>query len=252
VAAPLAELVSYLDEYLRIAEIPDSSNALNGLQVEGRRDVERIVVAVDASEAAIAAAVEAEADLLLVHHGIFWDGNVPVTGRRYRRLAPLFSAGTALYSAHLPLDIHPQVGNNTVLAGLLGLRIRGTFGDYKGVDVGVWGECDEPMESFKARLDEVVGGGSLLIPGGPDRVSRVGVLTGGGGSYVGAAAAAGLDTMVTGEAAHHVYFDAMEGGLNVLLGGHYATETLGVRALAEHLAHRFDVSWDFLDQPTGL
>lgn len=251
-ATGLRELVLYLDRYLRIDEVPDSANALNGLQVEGRRDVATLAVAVDASEAAILRAVELGADLLLVHHGLFWDGNRPVTGRRYRRLLPLLDAGTALYSAHLPLDVHPEVGNNAVLASQLGLDVRGTFGDYKGVEVGVWGEVGVSREVFGERLRDALGGPARLIPGGPDRVSRVGVLTGGGGDYVQAAAAAGLDTLVTGEGGHHTYFDATEGGVNLYYGGHYATETFGVRALAEHLEARFGVGWTFLDQPTGL
>jgi dinuclear metal center YbgI/SA1388 family protein len=252
VAVPLSELVAHLDEYLRIDQVPDSENALNGLQVAGRRHVRNMAVAVDASEAAILAAVAAEADLLLVHHGMFWDGNLPVTGRRYRRLAPLLASGMALYAAHLPLDVHEEVGNNAVLARRLGLDIRGTFGDYKGLAIGVWGEVALSRESLDARLAAALGAPARLIPGGPAQVARVGVLTGGGGGHVSAAAAAGLDTLVTGEVGHHTYFDAMEGGVNLFYGGHYATETFGVRALAERVEARFGVSWTFLDQPTGL
>jgi dinuclear metal center YbgI/SA1388 family protein len=252
VGVALRELVSHLDEYLRIHEIPDSQHALNGLQVEGRREVGSIAVAVDASEASVMGAVELGADLLLVHHGLFWDGNQPVTGRRYRRLAPLVEAGIGLYSAHLPLDVHPAVGNNAILARELGLEVLGTFGEYKGIDVGLWGEAGWSRGELAARLGEVLGAEARLIPGGPERVERVGVLTGGGGDYVAAAAAAGLDTLVTGEGSHHTYFAAMEGGVNLFYGGHYATETFGVRALAAYLEARFGVTWTYLDQPTGL
>jgi dinuclear metal center YbgI/SA1388 family protein len=252
VVVALTDLVAHLDAYLRIDAIPDSENALNGLQVEGRPEVRRLAVAVDASEASIRGAVEAGSDVLLVHHGLFWDGNQPVTGRRYRRLAPLLEAGVALYSAHLPLDVHDEVGNNAVLARRLGLELRGRFADYKGVELGVWGEARLSRASLETRLREALGGEVRVIPGGPERISRVGVLTGGGGSYAGAALAAGLDTLVTGEGSHHTYFDAVEGGLNLFYGGHYATETFGVRALAEHLEARFGLSWVFLDQPTGL
>lgn len=249
---PLKELSDYLDAYLAVAEVPDSANALNGLQVEAPGPVSKLAVAVDATEASIGAAVAAGADLLVVHHGLFWDGNRPVTGPRYRRLRALLEAGMALYSAHLPLDVHPEVGNNAVLADRLGVAVEGSFGEYKGVEVGVWGVLELRREALCARLDELLGVRVKMIAGGPERVRRVGVLTGGGGSFVGAAVAAGLDALVTGEGSHHTYFEATEGGLNLYYGGHYATETWGVRALGSHLAERFGLEWQYLDLPTGL
>lgn len=248
----LHELVEYLDGYLRVAEIPDYPGALNGLQVEGTRDVHRIAVSVDASEATVRAAVDANADMLLVHHGLFWDGNRPVTGRRYRRLQPLLASGVALYAAHLPLDMHPEGGNNAQLARALGIELQGTFGPYQGVDVGVWGECEIRREALAARLDEILGTRIHMMPGGPEVIRKIGVITGGGGSSIGEAIRTGLDAFVTGEGAHHTYFDAIEGGINVYYGGHYATETFGVRALASHLAKQFGLQWEFLDFPTGL
>lgn len=248
----LHELVEYLNGYLRVTEIPDYPGALNGLQVEGTREVRRIGVAVDASEASVRAAVGSDCDLLLVHHGLFWDGNRPVTGRRYRRLQPLIASGVALYASHLPLDLHPDVGNNAQLARELGIELKGTFGAYQGVDVGVWGECEITREALAARLDERLGVRVHLMPGGPERIRRIGVITGGGGSSIGEAIAAGLDAFVTGEGAHHTYFDAVEGGINVYYGGHYATETFGVRALAAHVAERFGLEWEFFELPTGL
>lgn len=248
----LTEVVEYLDRYLEVRNVPDSSNALNGLQVESEGPVGKVAVAVDATEATIEAAKRVGADLLLVHHGLFWDGNLPVTGRRYRRLRSLLEAGMALYSAHLPLDVHPEVGNNAVLAERLGVMVEGTFGDYNGREVGVRGVLEVRREALCARLDDLLGVRVKMIPGGPERVRTVGVLTGGGGSFVGDALAAGLDALVTGEGSHHTYFDAMEGGLNLYYGGHYATETWGVRAMGERLAERFDLEWEFLDLPTGL
>jgi dinuclear metal center YbgI/SA1388 family protein len=246
-------LLDYLDGYLRIREVPDYPNAVNGLQVEsGRAEVRRIAVGVDAAQHTIDAAVRLGADLLLVHHGLFWDGNQPVTARRYRRLKALMDADLPLYSAHLPLDVHPEVGNNAVLARELGVEIRGTFGDYKGFPVGVWGEIDIRREALCARLDALLGGRVKLVPGGPERVRRVGVITGGAGSETPVAAQMGLDAYVSGEGAHHNYFDAEEGGINLLLGGHYATETFGVRALARHLEEKFGLEWTFIDHPTGL
>lgn len=249
----LSELVAYLDEYLSIGAVPDYASALNGLQVESTSgEVRRIALAVDAAQATIAAAVREGADLLIVHHGLFWDGNRPVTGRRYRRLRALFDADMAVYGAHLPLDVHPEVGNNTVLARALGVEIRGRFGEYKGMPLGVWGELEIGREALAARLDEVLGSRVMMVPGGPERIRRVGVITGSAGDAIGEARAAGLDAFITGEGAHHHYFDAEEGGINLYLGGHYATEVWGVRALAAHLEERFGLPWSFIAHPTGL
>jgi dinuclear metal center YbgI/SA1388 family protein len=251
----LESLLQYLDSYLGIAGHPDYGGALNGLQVEGNPEVERIVAAVDASEAAVAAAVETRADLLLVHHGLFWDGLKPLTGRRYRKIRPLIENRVSVYSVHLPLDAHAEVGNCALLGRALGLTLEGRFGDYKGTPVGWWGSYADALDAdaLRARLSDALGGGDVhLIAGGPERIERVGVVTGGGASFVEEAVAQSLDALVTGEGSHHTHFEAMEMGIHVLFGGHYATETFGVRALAQHLAERFGLEWDFVDQPTGL
>ena len=252
--ADLKEIASYLDEYLRIREIPDEPTAVNGLQVENSGRVTSLVAAVDASQATIAAADPSA--LILVHHGLLWDGNVPIAGRRYRRLRALLDRDAALYSAHIPLDVHPEVGNNVVLAERLGLSIEGWFGDYRGIPLGVWGRAPHILthrDALGAEVAQALGSGAVrVIAGGPERPGRIGIVTGAGGSMIGAARDTGLDTLVTGEGAHHTYFDAMEWGINVIYAGHYATETLGVQALASHLADRFDLPWDFHDHPTGL
>lgn len=246
------DLVAYLDGYLRVAEVPDYPNALNGLQVQNGGEATRIAAAVDASEQTISEAAEAGCDFLVVHHGLFWDGNLPITGRRYRRIRALLDAGIALYSAHIPLDLHPGVGNNAVLARALGIEVQGGFGEFRGMELGVRGRLELRREALAARLDELLGCRIKLVPGGKERVSSVGVITGGGGNMIASAIDAGLDAYITGEGAHHTYFDAMEGGINVYYAGHYATETWGVRALAAHLEQRFDLPWTFLDAPTGL
>ncbi|MBV9110900.1 MAG: Nif3-like dinuclear metal center hexameric protein [Gemmatimonadetes bacterium] len=248
----LRELTDYLDTFLRLHEVPDWSGALNGLQVDSPRAIRRVACAVDAAQATIDAAVAWSADLLLVHHGLFWDGNRPLTGRRYKRLKAILDANLAVYAAHLPLDVHPDVGNNAVLARRLGIDPRGTFGEYKGTAVGVWGELDVSRDELRARTEEALGGPVQLVPGGPERVRRAGVITGAGADEIAAAVAAELDAFVTGEARHHNFFDAEEGGINLLLGGHYATETFGVRALGAHLAERFGLEWTFIDHPSGL
>ena len=248
----LQEITEYLDRYLDVAGVPDYPGAHNGLQVEAGRDVSRVALAVDAAQATIDAAIGRGADLLIVHHGLFWDGTHPLTGRRYRRIRSLLQADVALYSSHIPLDLHDEVGNNAVLARELGVEVRGRFGDFKGVQVGIWGELGIRREALAARLDEVLGGRVRLIPGGPDRVEKVGIITGGAGGEVSGARAAGLDAFITGEGAHHNYFDAAEGGINLYLGGHYATEVWGVRALGDHLQRELGLDTFFIDHPTGL
>lgn len=248
----LEYLIQYLHGYLNLGTHPDYPTALNGLQVEGRGEVSHICTAVDASQAAIEEAIARNADLLLVHHGMFWEGLRPLTGRRLRKVERLISAGLGLYSVHLPLDSHPDVGNCVLLARQVGIDPKGRFGTYQGTEIGCWGALEADRDSFRQTLEDRVGGPVRLIPGGRQRISTVGVITGGGGSLLDQAVRAGLDAYVTGEASHHVYVDALEEGVNVYLAGHYATETLGVQALAQHLSTKFGLSWDFIDLPSGL
>lgn len=245
------EVVDYLDARLAIDQVADYPAALNGLQVANSGRVRRVGAAVDASERAIRRAVAAGCDLLLVHHGLFWDGNRPVTGRRYRKLRLLLEHDVAVYAAHLPLDVHPELGNNALLARALGLELAGEFSEYRGRAIGRWGTTELKREALCARLDDLLGGRVRMVAGGPEVSRRVGVLTGSGGSAIEDALGAGLDTLITGEGPHHTYFDAEEGGINVLFGGHYATETFGVRALAEDVGRRFELEWEFFDLPTG-
>ena len=251
----LADVTRFLDGFLRIADVPDEANALNGVQVENSGQVSRVVAAVDASLETIEEIPPGDPALLLVHHGLFWDGNVPLTGRRLRRVRALLARDIALYSAHIPLDLHPEVGNNVELARVIGLPVEGWFGAYRGVTIGVWGLAPSALAeraALVARLDAELQTRAYLIPGGPAQVRRVGIVTGGAGSMIQAAQAAGLDTFITGEGAHHTFFDAMEDGVNLIYAGHYATETVGVRALGAHLATQFGIPFVFHDHPTGL
>lgn len=245
-------LFQYIDGYLAIDEHPDYPNAMNGLQVGGSIEVAHVCAAVDASVESIRAAAEEDADALLVHHGLFWSGLEPITGRRYRKISTLVRSDVALYSAHLPLDAHPEVGNSILLARAVGVTKEQPFGTYDDVRIGWSGTLEDTREGVRERLEDVVGGPVKVIAGGPETVERVGVVTGGGGSFVGEAADAGLDALITGEGSHHSYVEAVELGVNVFYAGHYATETFGVRALAEHLAERFGLTWSFLDFPSGL
>lgn len=250
----LESLLQYVDEYLSVSDHPDYSVALNGLQVGGPDEIEKIATAVDASEASIHAAAEVGADILIVHHGLFWGGLEPLTGRHFRRVSALIQRGLGLYACHLPLDSHFEIGNCALLGRALGLELEGRVGRYEGVDLGWWGRLPEPegVGTLATRFEKVVGTAIHTIPGGPERVETVGVVTGGGGSFIADAASLGLDAFVTGEGSHHNHFDAVELGIHVLLGGHYATETFGVRALGDHLAEKFGLDVEFIDQPTGL
>jgi dinuclear metal center YbgI/SA1388 family protein len=197
-------------------------------------------------------AVAQRADLLLVHHGLFWNGLAPITGPAFRRIAGLIRGDVAVYSSHLPLDRHPHVGNAPVLARLLGMTLAGDFGNYRGQTVGVWGELDLSRDEFARRVAHATGQAPRVLAVGPERVRRVGIVTGAGGGVIRQAADAALDTYLTGEGPHWSYFDAEELRINVLYAGHYATETMGVKALAEHVNAKFGLPWTFLDHPTGL
>lgn len=250
-------LVRETDLRLRVAEIPDYPPAKNGLQLANRAGrVTRVASAVDASRAAIDAALECRADLLVVHHGLFWSGIEPLTGPAFGKVAAAIDGGLAVYSCHLPLDVHPELGNNALLARALGFEPErmGRFLDWKGLALGLAADGgDEGREDFVARLGAAVGGPVHLCPGGPDRVGRVGICTGGAGGEVAAARASGIDTFVTGEGPHWSFPLALELGINVLYAGHWATETFGVKALAAELIGRYGLEdAGFLELPSGL
>jgi dinuclear metal center YbgI/SA1388 family protein len=245
----LESVVQFLDDLLGTRTFPDYPGAQNGLQVDAPGPVSRAGAAVDASVAAIEAAVARRVDFLVVHHGLYWDGLRPLTGRSYRRVAPLIRANIALYSAHLPLDAHPEVGNAAGLVRALGLEVAGPFGRFEGIHVGFQARVDLPRDTLRRRVEEAVGGPARLVPGGPGRSQRVGVVTGGGGSTVREAAELGLDTLITGEGPYHCDVDAQELGVNVIYAGHYETETFGVKALAARLERQFGIEPVFLDFP---
>jgi dinuclear metal center YbgI/SA1388 family protein len=244
-------LVTYLDAYLAIADWPDKS--LNGLQVEGLPEVRTIALATDAALATFGMAAGAAAQFLIVHHGLFWGEAVAVTGAHRERLAALFDAGISLNAFHLPLDAHAEVGNNAVLASLLGLTERRPFGRYGERWIGVEGRLPQPCDpaGLAARIEALLGVRPDVLAFGGDTVRRVAIVSGAAADLVPEAAAAGVDAFVTGETSHIAWHAARERDLNVFFAGHYATETLGVRALGDHLSERFGVETVFLDAPTG-
>jgi len=246
------ELVRYLDEYLKVREIRDDSR--NGLQVEGRPEVRHVALAVDACLGAFQQAGEVGADLLIVHHGLFWESYRPLVGVHLRRIRKLLEQDISLYAVHLPLDAHPEVGNNVALAQLLGLEVVGPFGEYHGVRIGLEVRPAAPVspQEFARLVQERLEVPVTLQPYGPAQVRRVGIVSGGGGSLIQQAGEEGLDLFLTGERSHSYYHMAEELGLHVLYAGHYVTETAGLRALGRHLAERFGLQITFVPLPTGL
>jgi len=248
----LTAITRYSDRLLRTAEVQDYERAANGLQVENSGKVTRIAAAVDASLATARLAAAAGADLLLVHHGLFWGPTHPWTGKRYELMRFLVQHNLAVYSSHLPLDAHPRLGNNALLCAALGLRkLRPFFFDH-GQFLGFQANAAISRASLAARLQKAVGAMPQVIPAGPETCRRIGVVSGGAGGDLKRAAGEGVDTFITGEGPHWTYALAEEMGVNVLYGGHYATETFGVKALAACLSAKFRLPWSFLDHPTGL
>jgi dinuclear metal center YbgI/SA1388 family protein len=246
-------LIDYLDDYLRVEEIEDVSQ--NGLQVEGPAEITRVAFAVDACLASFIQAVAEEAQLLIVHHGLFWSEPKRVVGPHFRRLKTLIEGRCGLYAVHLPLDAHPEVGNNAEMARLLRLADTRSFGTYHGLDIGVAGVLEPPLDlpSLIGRLIEALGTPPIrVLDHGPDEIRTVGCVSGGAASMMDQAAAQGLDAYVTGETSHESYHQAAEQGLNVVFAGHYATETLGVKALARYLEDRFALETVFLHISTGM
>ncbi len=256
-SVPLRDIVSALDAELRTSEIPDYPGAVNGLQVANTGTVHRVAVAVDASRAAIVEAVISGADLLIVHHGLFWSGVQPLVGVQYEKYRSIISSGLAVYASHLPLDLHAEHGNNARLAQALRLTPDGGFARYKSVDIGLTGNTDEPTDDLVRRVQAFSAryGGSVRtsIPPQGRRTHRWAICTGGGASSetLREARDRGIDTLIVGEGPHHTTVDAIEHDLCVVYAGHYATETLGVQSLGAFLETRFGLPWSFLHLPTG-
>jgi dinuclear metal center YbgI/SA1388 family protein len=245
-------LTAYMDEYLRLSEIRDYGP--QGLQIEGTAEVRRIVATVDSGPPCIAAAIERGADMLLVHHGIFWGETKRIAGSFGRLVRRCLEADLNLYAAHLALDAHPEVGNNAVLAERLGLEVKGWWGEYKGTPIAALAEASPgtTLDTFAGAIEQWVGAPVLIQAKGPSQVRRVGICSGGAAEMAAEAAALGCDTFLTGEPSQSHFYIAEAEGINVIYGGHYSTETVGVQALGEHVALKFGLDFEFVDLPTGL
>lgn len=256
--ANLSDIAAYCDEILDTATTPDYPPALNGVQVGHRGPVRKIAAAVDASQHTIELAVAAEANLLLVHHGMFWNGLRPIVGAHEARIRALFAHDIAVYSSHLPLDAHPTFGNSALLAQQLGLTVTGSFARHEHIHCGVRGEADLDTSTLIAQVTawaEPLGHHTVAsrVPAG-HRTRKWAICSGAGAqvSNLREAYDSGVDTLIVGEGPHWSAIDAEEQGVVIIYAGHYATETLGVRALAAHLGERYALPWTFLHAPTGL
>ena len=256
--ASLEDIARHLDGLLRTSDVPDYPGAMNGIQVEHEGPVTRCAVAVDASLQTIDAAIAREANLLVVHHGLFWGGSQPLRGRVFQRVRRLLAHDVAVYASHLPLDLHPTIGNNALMARELGLTPSAGFAYFQSIAIGLMGEADVETAVLAERCGALARreGGHLVTLGATAgrRTRRWALCTGAGASSetLREAAAAGVDTLIVGEGPHHTAVEATELGMAVLYAGHYATETFGVRALGAEIERTFGLPWSFIAAPTGL
>ena len=248
-----SKLVKYLDDYLRIDQIADYGP--QGLQVEAENEeIARIALAVDVAPAVIEAAAGWGADMLLVHHGILWRDVERIAGPLGQRIRLLLQYDINLYAAHLPLDAHPEVGNNAVLADLLGVEITEWWCAPKGTPIGVMGNvpAGTTLKGLVKVVNEQLKTQARVLDCGPEEVGTIGIISGFGADEVAAAYALGADALLTGETSHANYWAAADYGMNVIYAGHYATETVGVQALGRHLAEQFGLDVKFFDFPTSM
>jgi dinuclear metal center YbgI/SA1388 family protein len=251
---PLSDLVAYAGEILRPGNYIDYDRAWNGLQVENGGRVTHLAAAVDATLTTVEKATALGADCLIVHHGLFWAETRPWTGRRLELIRRLIQGNLAVYSQHLPLDGHPELGNAAQLCRALGFEVAGPFFARKDEFLGVRVHLPVPMprKELFARLTHLLGKPPIELPGGNVLCQKIGICTGGAGSELAQAHSEGVDTFITGEGPHWSYALAEDLGINAYFAGHYATETFGVKALAAALGERFNLPWTFIDHPTGL
>jgi dinuclear metal center YbgI/SA1388 family protein len=245
----------WVKTYLNIDEMVRMDSSLNGLQVgQEEAEIKKVAFAVDASLESFNRAVESGADLLFVHHGLYWGRVIPVTGDFYRRMEILIKNNLALYAAHLPLDMNEEFGNNAGLSRTLGLKEVEPFGDYKGIKIGFKGILDEELTRDEI-IEKLFGGWDntiKILPFGKERIKTVAIISGDAPFELLQAINENIDLYITGESSHVLYHTALEAGINVIFGGHYATEVYGVKLLAQKVAKELSLETVFIDVPTGL
>ena len=249
---PLRKLVSFLNNALKLSEFPKDESA-NGLQIEGRNTVHAVGMAVDACAYVFQKAAEKKIDFLIVHHGLVWGGIRSIQGVMKQRIKALLDADISLYACHLPLDWHPEYGNNAELLKALRIKKMGEFGEYHGKTIGYWGRLTNELSlnDFSSRIDRTLHTKTTTISFNK-KVKNIGIVSGGGWSAIHDAEKLGIDTLLVGEPSHSAYTLAEEMKVNLVFAGHYATETLGVKAVGAMLKKKFGLETEFMDHPTGL
>ncbi len=250
--ASLADVVNYCDERVLLGQVPDFPGAENGLQVENRGQVTKIGATVDAGLETFRSAVSRGIDFLIVHHGLFWSPLPPIVGTNYEKLKTLLHHNCALYSSHLPLDCHKEIGNNALLAQVLQIRPIQWFLEYEGQPVGLIAEWQGDRATLRDRLAAQFPGTCKAIEFGSPAPNRVALVSGSGGSAIPELISLGVDTLITGELKQEHFNRAQEERLNLYPCGHYATEVFGVRALAHETADRFNLPCEFIDTQCPL
>ncbi|MEW6482400.1 MAG: Nif3-like dinuclear metal center hexameric protein [bacterium] len=248
----LREICQFLDDELKIKDISDSS--LNGLQVEGGEEIEKIAFAVDGSQETFIKAKNSSCNLVVVHHGLFWGIQEPITGILYKRIKVLIENGISLYAVHLPLDLHPRFGNNISLINLFSTSYIEPFGKYQGSEIGFLGRLREAInrEEIVKILDGRLNTSSKILPCGKEKIEIIAVISGGGCDCINEAIKKKVDLFITGEPKLFSFSLAKEGGINIIFSGHYATETLGIKALMQEIEKKFAISCIFIDTPCWL
>lgn len=242
----LCEIITYCNERLNVTGITDFPGAENGLQVSNNGNVTRIGASVDAGLVPFQEAAHRKIDLLIVHHGMFWNPLKQLTGVNYDKVKILLDSNIALYSSHLPLDAHPEIGNNAILASKIGVRVEGGIFNYEGTDVGLKTSSPGSRQDIKESLTAVFGQTPKAIEFGSRKPEHLAILTGSGASVLSEMTREGVDTLITGELRQQHFNLAQELGLNLYLCGHYATEIFGVCALATELSQRYGIPWEFV------
>ena len=247
----ILQLSHYLDNLLEINSIRDAPQALNGLQIQNRGEIKKIGLAVDLCQATIELAIKKQCQMLFVHHGAFWSGLQPIRGKHFEKLSTMMQNNLGLYSAHIPLDLHPIHGNNRALADLIELENLEVFGEYDGIKIGLKGSIlTISAENLAKKLEQKLGSRVKII--GDGEINTVGLVTGGAGDIVKQAIQEKLDCFITGEGSNHHFHEAIEGNCILIFAGHYATEMGGVKSVGKHLKEKFGIDSEFLHYPTGL
>lgn len=246
------KIVSYLDRELKISEINDFS--CNGLQVEGAKDIKKIALSVDACMTVFEKAKKEGCQMIIAHHGIIWGGIKSVSKTIKQNLYFLLRNEISLYAAHIPLDLHPRLGNNIQLCRTINLKKIKEFGEYEGNLIGFEGELakSSSIEEIKEKINKNIGGASTILPFGKKRIKKIGIVSGGGAKSLIEAIEKGLECFITGEHAHENFHLARESRINVIYIGHYFSEKLGVIALGKHLEKKFGLKTTFIDEPTPI